>query len=168
MRYVDWVKNAEKADVENFYVLNCDQKKKQHLALLNLCFGLVLLAFQLGAGFLNQSSSRTAWIFYPYILAFLPLAYFFFGAYHFFFCSPALSQKQYSASLSRCKHSMRALLVLSALQILLSLLYVFLKRQTLQQALFRELLYLAFLLLQTAITVAYSVFFNKNLINTPV
>lgn len=169
MRYVDWVKNAETPDEENFYVLPYSEAEKKRIAVFNLLWTLSFLLVQTGAGLLNQSSSRTFWIFYPYVLAFVPVVYAVWGACSFFSCSASLSKKQYVSSLSRCKHSVTALLVLSVLQIVLSVVYLILHRSALvTEGLIRELLYLGCMVLMCALCVLYGIFFNKNLMNNAV
>ena len=82
-RYKNWIKNAETPDENDYVVLPYDEKKKRRVALIHLCFCFLFIALQIVGGLVNQASSRTAWIFYPYIVLFLPIVYFAFGASSF-------------------------------------------------------------------------------------
>ena len=194
-RYKNWIKNAETPDEKDFFILPFDQKKKHKMALVNLCFCFLFIALQIAAGLVNQASSRTAWIFYPYIVLFLPVAYFAFGAVTFVGLSAAsaevdaanaddasdvpqkngadgsyfqgglsLSRKEWEKSLARCKHSGVTLLVLSALNVLLELVYIFTHMRTAPEAgnISREVLYLAVLVCLVLVSVGYGIFFDRS------
>ncbi len=168
IRYKIWIKNAETPDEKDFFVLPNDKKKKRKGALINLCFCFLFIALLVAAGLVNQSSSRTAWIFYPYIVLFLPAAYFAFGACAFASLSLAaetgqgrdsLSRKEWEKSLARCKHSGGALLVLSGINALLEIVFIVLHRN---DGIMRDFVYLGVLLCIILVCVLYGIYFDRN------
>ena len=70
----------------DYYILPFDKDKKKKTGLVNLGFALALMAVQIAAGMVNQDSSRTFWIVYPYLFVFLPAIYFLIGAVSFWGC----------------------------------------------------------------------------------
>ena len=166
-RYKNWVKNAEAPDEEDFCVLPFGADEKRKKALVNLGFSFVFLLLQIVAGSLNPSSSRTVWIFYPYIVVFLPIAYFFSGALFFMKATERLSRKVWEKSLARCRHSGVALLVLAAVNALLELVFILLNRGEFSGWGFasgagRDVAYFAVFLCMTAVCVLYGIFFDRS------
>ncbi|MCR4940516.1 MAG: hypothetical protein K5930_10495 [Treponemataceae bacterium] len=184
-RYKNWVKSAERPDEADFLVLPFGVAEKRRKAVLNITFCILLLFLQIFGGSLNQSSSRTAWIFYPYVILFLPIAYFFSGALFFFKVSESLSRKEWEKSLARCKHSGIALLVLSALNAVLELVYIILNRgalfasasgalsgalpgvkagETLAGGIsgLMDIIYLAVFIFMSLVCLLYGIFFDRN------
>ena len=168
LRYKNWIKQAETPDEKDFFILPYDEKKKRKGALINLCFCFIFLLLQIAAGLINQSSSRTAWIFFPYIMIFLPIAYFFAGAYTFVAIksdvestqnSFSLSRKEWEKSLARCKHAGSALLVLSGINALLEIVFIVLHRNDI---ITRDIVYLGVLLCMAAMCALYGIFFDRN------
>lgn len=184
-RYKNWVKNAETPDEPDFLVLPFSPSQKRKKSIENLLFCLLLLFLQILGGVLNPSSSRTAWIFYPYVIVFLPIVYFFSGAGSFFKLSEKLSRKEWEKSLARCKHSGIVLLVLSVINALLELVYIILNRgqlfarasADLSNALpgvnaggtlanggsgLMDIIYLAVFISMSLVCVLYGIFFDRN------
>ena len=168
LRYKNWIKKAETPDEKDFFILPYDEKKKRKGAFINLCFCLIFLLLQIAAGLINQSSSRTAWIYFPYILIFLPIAYFFAGAYSFVAIKSdtestqnriSLSRKEWEKSLARCKHAGSALLVVSCINALLELVYIVLHRN---ENIAKDFLYLGVLILIAAGCVLYGIYFDRS------
>ena len=58
--------------IGDIYVLPFDEKKKKQTNRVTLGFAAAMVAIQLLAGMMNQDSSRTFWIVYPYLFIFLP------------------------------------------------------------------------------------------------
>ena len=177
LRYKNWIKNAETPDEKDFFIIPYDEKKKRKIALINLYFCFLFLLLQILAGLMNQSSSRTAWIFFPYILLFLPIAYFFFGATTFITVPKknsvmtidqeteheqsciSLSRKEWEKSLARCKHSGFALLAISCINALLEFVYIVLHRN---DGITKDFLYLAVLIVMAAMCALYGIFFDRS------
>ena len=168
LRYKNWIKNAETPDEKDFFILPYDEKKKRKGAFINLCFCFIFLLLQIAAGLINQSSSRTAWIFFPYISIFLPIAYFFAGAYMFVAIKPdtesepnsiSLSRKEWEKSLARCKHAGSALLVVSGINAILEIVYIVIHRN---DGIAKDFLYLGILLCMAALCSLYGIFFDRN------
>ena len=163
-RYKNWIKNAETPDESDYFVLPDDGKKRRKGALMNLCFCFLFIALLVAAGLVNQSSSRTAWIFYPYIVLFLPAVYFAFGACAFASLvlvrhNVSLSRKEWEKSLARCKHSGGALLVLSGINALLEIVFIVLHRN---DEIVRDIVYLGVLLGLTFGCVLYGIYFDRS------
>ncbi len=168
LRYKNWIKNAETPDEKDFFILPYGENKKRKGAFINLCFCFIYLLLQVLAGLMNHSSSRTAWIFYPYILLFLPIAYFFAGALAFASIKPdtestqnaiSLSRKEWEKSLARCKHSGVALLVLSCANSLLELVYIVLHWN---DVFTKDFLYFGILICMAATCALYGIYFDRS------
>ena len=157
MKYVNWVKKAETPDVENYHILAFDEVKRKKLAIINLLAGFLFFILIICAGVLNHPSSRTAWIFYPYISILIPAAYFTAGALAFMKCPVNLSKKQWDASLERCRHSAIVLLILCILNFLLDVIFMIIKGFNLF-----EFLYLLIFVFLILLCLIYGKFFDKN------
>ena len=160
MKYLNWVKKAETPDVENYHILACDESKRKQSAVINLISGFVFFIMIFGAGILNHPSSRTAWIFYPYISTMIPAVYFIAGALAFMKCTVNLSKKQWDSSLGRCSHSAIALLILCILNLILDVIFIIIHSKTGFN--FWEIIYLLIFVILTLLCIVYGKFFDKN------
>ncbi len=124
-----------------YYVLPFDEKGKKKRSWINIGAVFLLFAIWLMAGLLNQDSSKTFWIVYPYLFILLPLGYMLMGAVSFFGAPLRMQNAQYQTSLARLKHSCIGAMCLSGLSALLDIIYIFTHWGDI--ALARELLYLA-------------------------
>lgn len=163
MKYLNWVKNAETPDQKNFLILPYDEKKKKRYAVMNFAFGILLLILLVSAGVLNHPSSRTAWIFYPYILNFIPLGHFFAGAFLFMKFPVNLSKKQWDSSLARCKHSAAGLLIFFSLNFLLDVIFLITHRKNGFNAF--EFIYILIFAVMILVIIFYSKFYDKRFVN---
>lgn len=55
-----------------YYILPFTEQEKKKSNWLNMAFAAVLLILQVAAGMVNQDSSRTFWVLYPYLFTFPP------------------------------------------------------------------------------------------------
>lgn len=163
MKYANWVKKAVTPDVENYHILPYDEAKRKRFALINLLYGGVFFILIFCAGIINHPSSRTAWIFYPYILIMIPAAYFFAGALAFMKCPVNLSKKQWESSLARCKHSAAGLLILSVIHLILEVIFIIVHRA--DGVFGKEAVYLSLFSVMIFICIIYGKFFDKKLVN---
>lgn len=160
MKYQNWVKKIEAPDELNFCVLPYDSKLKKLISIKNAFFSLILFSLQLCAGFINQTSSHYFWIFYPYILAFLPCVYFLTGAYSLFGLNEKISKKQWDKSLGRCRNSVLGLLIVSVLNCILEVIFIIINIKK-HEILPKECIYLLLQISIVIICIFYSKFFNK-------
>lgn len=84
--------------------------KFYYLALV-LCSGITAI----GVGFLNNPGSRVAYVAFPYVSLFLPIAFSLMGAVGFVFSGNKLEQAAYDKTKTRIHHSTVWQIVLSAL-----------------------------------------------------
>ena len=56
-----------------YYILPFSEKEKKKTNWINMAFAAILLVLQVVAGMVNQDSSRTFWVLYPYLFTFLPV-----------------------------------------------------------------------------------------------
>lgn len=145
--------------IGDYYILPLDEKQKKKSNPVNIGVAALLMVIQIGAGMVNQDSSRTFWIVYPYLFIFLPLAYMAVGAVSY--CSdPLRMQKaQYETGLARIRRSCIGASVLTVISAVLDVVYIFLHRADVR--LDRELLYLLCHILFLAATFLYGRYYNK-------
>lgn len=133
-RYKNWIKNAETPDEPDYHLLPYDEKTKGKVAAINFFFCVLMLLIQIAEGFVNQSSSRTYWVFFPYVFVFLPLAYLLAGSVSFFGMPVALSRKQWEKSLGRMKRSCIGVMIVDGISAVAELVYLIVYRTTLWNA----------------------------------
>ena len=78
-----------------YYILPFTEQEKKKSNWLNMAFAAVLLILQVAAGMVNQDSSRTFWVLYPYLFTFLPVFYFLVGAFSYWSDPLRMQQAQY-------------------------------------------------------------------------
>ena len=57
--------------IGDYYILPLDERQKKKTNLVNIGFAAVFFLIQIAMGMVNQDSSRTFWIVYPYLFIFL-------------------------------------------------------------------------------------------------
>lgn len=145
--------------VGRFYVLPFDEKQKRRTARINLWYVLGLTAVQVLAGMMNQDSSHTFWIVYPYLFLYLPLFYAFFGVYAYSKAQVRMQSAQYRHGLVRIRRSLIGVLVLAAVNFLLDVVYMVLHRGTIRLGV--ELAYCLMFVLLIAGVVLYGRFYDR-------
>ena len=126
-----------------YFVLPYDEKVKKKNGITCLIFAVLFLIIFFAGGMINQDSSHTFWIVFPYLFIFLPAAYNLIGAISFLNLNIKMERAQYDGSIIRMKHSARGLLILGMLNIFLDCIYIFINRNTLN--FLREFIYLLFI-----------------------
>lgn len=127
--------------VGRHFTLLVDEKRKKQYAWVNYVVAAAFFALELLAGMLNPDSSRTAWIVFPYMFLFLPMAYMMLGAYAFWGAPLSMQHSEYQNSLVRLRKSCIAILVLGGVNILLDFLFIVIHFSELH--FYKEIIYLA-------------------------
>ena len=145
--------------VGDYYILPLDKEGKKKTNWVNTGFAAVLILIQTAAGMVNQDSSRTFWIVYPYLFIFLPLAYLFIGAVSYWSDPLKMQKAQYETGLARMKRSCIGSAVLMIISAALDVVYIFLHHAEIRMG--RELLYLLCHILFLAAAFSYNRYYNK-------
>lgn len=145
--------------VGDYYVLPFDEGKKKKTGLENMLFSILLFVIQLVEGMLNQDSSRTFWIVYPYLFVFLPLAYMILGSVSYFGVPLKMQKAHYEMSLARIHRSCIGAMVLVVISALLDLIYIIVNRSSIRLGM--ELLYLVLHVLFFAVAFAYGKYYDR-------
>lgn len=142
-----------------YYILPLTQEQKKKSNYCNMGFGLLLLAIQLAAGMVNQDSSRTFYIMFPYLFTLLPVFYFLLGAFSYW-SDPVKQQKaQYETGLARMKRSAMGSMVMNGISVILDIVYMILHRGNMQTL--RELIYLGLLIAYIVAAFCYGRYYDK-------
>ena len=145
--------------VGDYYVLPLDKAGKRKSNLANLGFAAVLMLIQVAAGMVNQDSSRTFWIVYPYLFIFLPLAYLFVGVFSSWGDPVRMQKAQYETGVARMRRSSIGAMALSAFSAVLDAVYMLLHHGEIRMG--RELLYLSCHILFLSAAFLYGAYYNK-------
>lgn len=124
----------------DMYVLPFDTKQKRRTGMVNLGFSLLFAVLFAAGGMVNQDSSHTFWIVFPYIFLFLPVGYFFLGAVSYFGTPVRMERAAYDGSLQRLRHSCLGAMVTAVISAALDVLYLGLYHNTIRVD--RECMYL--------------------------
>lgn len=143
----------------DYYILPFEKKQKRRTNLANIGFTGLLWAIQIAAGMVNQDSSRTFWIVYPYLFLYLPLAYLFLGAVTYLEVSLRMQKVHYETGVTRIQRSLKGAMVLSGICIVLGLAYMILHYREIQIG--RELIYLLCHCLFLSVAFLYARYYNR-------
>ena len=144
-----------------YHELDFDAKTKKVLALKCLFFGILMGVFLVIPGLLNQPSSRSLSVCLSYVIMYLPLILFFFGALSFMSSGTMLTRKAYDKSLRRMRDSAAAFIVISVISLLIALVW-FIKNKG-GEAPLKEVVYMGLHVPQIAVGVVYGKFYNRKL-----
>lgn len=144
------------------YVLDMTKKEKRRCALRHLLYTLCAMLIHVAIGMINQPSSRTAWVVYPYLIVFLPLAYAVMGAFTFRSAGCRMSSIQYHEGILRIRRSLLAVFILEVIGIVLEIVFIVLHFG--QIPLLREVIYIAFHIPQLVLIVAYSRYYDQTFV----
>lgn len=139
--------------VGRYYILPMTeiQKKKTnwfHAGFMSAFFVLLILA-----GLVNQDSSHTAWIVFPYLFLFLPSGYMAVGTFSYWNVHVRMQLSEYENSLMRLKKSCIAILVLSVFNILLDSIFLILHFSEINAR--KEGFYMLWLILLVILSIFY-------------
>lgn len=143
----------------DYYVLPFDEKQKKRTGICNVLGVGLLLAVQIAEGLLNQDSSRTFWIVYPYLFTLLPLAYMIAGAVRYFEVPLRMQKAHYETSLLRIRHSCIGTMVLAGISAVLDIVYMLVHRGAFHMG--RELCYLGCHVVYLVAAAAYGRYYDR-------
>lgn len=143
----------------DYYILPFNKEEKRKTNLANTGFTAVLMAIQIVAGIVNQDSSRTFWIVYPYLFIFLPLGYLLLGVVSYFGDPLRMQKAQYETGIARIRRSLCGASVLAAGSGLLTMVYMVLHRGDIHLG--KELLYLLCHCLFLTAAFLYGRYYNR-------
>ncbi|KIR03405.1 hypothetical protein P261_02220 [Lachnospiraceae bacterium TWA4] len=147
----------------NIYVLNMNQEEKKKSARGNLIYVTGIAILHIAAGFLNQPSSRTFYVVYPYLIVFLPLIYAFLGVVTYYSATTRMSGRQYREGIQRIRRSLLGIMVLKVIGMLLDIVYLI--RNFYQGFMEMEIIYLAFHILVIFGIILYGRYYDKTFTN---
>jgi hypothetical protein len=145
--------------IGDYYVLPFDEKQKKKTGMYNLLGAVLLLAVQIVAGLVNQDSSRTFWIVYPYLFTFLPLAYLVAGAVRYLEAPLRMQKAHYETSIARIKHSCIGTMVLAGFSVVLDIVYMLLHHDAIHMG--RELCYLGCHIFYLFLAAVYGRYYDR-------
>lgn len=145
--------------IGNYYELPFDESQKKKTNWINLGFAVGFLIMMIFAGLVNQDSSRTFWVLFPYIFLFLPSAYMAIGAFSYWSVPLKMERADYIGSVIRLRHSATAIIVLSSINIILDFVFILLYHETVQIG--KELIYMAGLAIMLAMGIFYGICYDK-------
>ena len=143
----------------SYYELPYDEKQFKKNKITCLIFSIMFLLIYLMAGYVNTDSSKTAWIVFPYLFIFLPIAFDIFAVINLFGLKSRMERAGYEASILRLKNSSIAIIVLTILNIVLDLIFIILNRYTLNFVL--EISYIVLLLILIISVIAFGKKYDK-------
>ena len=138
--------------IGDYYILPLDERQKKKTNLVNIGFAAVFFLIQIAMGMVNQDSSRTFWIVYPYLCIFLPVAS--------YWSDPLRMQKaQYETGIARMRRSCIGAAFLAVFSAVLDVIYMLQHLGSIRLG--RELLYLLCHILFLAAAFLYGKYYNK-------
>ncbi len=143
----------------DYYILPFNMERKKKTNLVNVGFSMLLLGILTAAGMVNQESSRTFWIVYPYIIIFLPLGYMILGAVSYLGAPLRMQKAHYETGLARINHSLKGTMALSAVCVILTIVYIILHFGSV--SLGREFAYISFHCLFLSVAFLYDRYYNR-------
>ncbi len=141
------------------YRLPYDHKQKRKNSLICIVYSLCELLIFVLAGLINQDSSRTFWIVFPYLFLFLPITFQLLGAINLILSDDIMAEKSFNNSLGRIKTSARLLIVLSVLNLVLDIVFILFHFG--QIAISSEIIYLVCIVLIIIASIVFGFIFDK-------
>ncbi len=154
----DMLRNKYKQEEIQTYVLPFDEKAKIKTNWITIGFALLMAAAQIGIGLVNQDSSRTFWIVYPYLFMFLPAAFMIVGAVSYMDAGVSMPTPQYDGSIRRMHRSALGILVMDGISAVCDVIYMVLYHSRIRIG--AELVYLLGHLVLAAIVIAYAKYYD--------
>lgn len=144
--------------IGDIYVLPFDEKKKKQTNRVTLGFAAAMVAIQLLAGMMNQDSSRTFWIVYPYLFIFLPTAYMLIGAISYTEATTRMQRPQFDGSIRRMHRSAIGALVICSISAVCDMIYIIMNHSSMHMG--REIMYLICHIVFIAVGVCYGKYYD--------
>ena len=142
-----------------YYILPFSEKQKKKTNWINMTFAVILLALQVAAGMVNQDSSRTFWVLYPYLFTFLPVFYFLVGAFSYWSDPLRMQKAQYETGIARMKRSCIGSMVMTIISVILDIVYMVIHRGDMQTG--KEFLYTGVLIFYIIVCVCFGVYYDR-------
>lgn len=146
--------------VGEYYILPFSQEKKKKTGLYNILFAVAIFIVHLGAGLLNQQSSRTAWIVYPYLFGFVPMGYMLGGALGYWKSPLKMQRVQYETGIERMRRSCIGIFIFTGLGIILDIVFMALHHNELAWQ--REIMYLLCHITIFGISLLFTRYYSRN------
>ena len=108
----------------SYYELPYDEKQFKKNKIVCLIFSVMFLLIYMVAGFINPDSSKTAWVVFPYIFIFLPIAFNILGVVNLFTLKTRMERSGYEESIIRMKNSSLTIMVLAIINILIDIIFI--------------------------------------------
>lgn len=131
--------NGKYSYVGSYYTLPINEEEKKKTAIMNFVFFVLFGVLEVAIGMINPDSSRTAWVIFPYIFLFLPIAYFFIGAYTYVGLPVKMEHAAYRGSIVRMRRSAMGIIILAIVNIIADVVFMIIYRNSLNWA--REIIY---------------------------
>ncbi len=143
-----------------FYKLDINETDLKKMKRYNFYYFLGMFAFWLLAGLVNQDSSRTFYVLFPYYFIFLPVIYFGYGAFNFSGLLANMDGVAYDGSIRRMHRSGLGIIIWTGINILLDIIYIILNFHTANIG--KEIIYAVCLVGVIVVGVLYGKFYDKS------
>lgn len=130
--------------------------KHSHVSML---ISIIIIALFIFAGIINPDSSRTFWIVFPYIFLILPIGFNFLGCFYLNSLEMTFDSVAYNQSIGRIRHSSEGIIVLSLINIVLDIIFIITKLNSIN--ILMELCYLFILILILGTTIFFGYLYGK-------
>jgi hypothetical protein len=122
-----------KKNIQNdnrFYKLDINEIEKKKSNRMNWCYFAGMLFFWVMAGLVNQDSSRTFYVLFPYYFIFLPIIYFGYGVLNLSGLSNVMDGVAYDGSIRRMHRSGLGIIIWTGINVLLDIIYIIINFKT--------------------------------------
>ncbi len=142
-----------------YYKLDINETEKKKANRWNLIYFAGMFCFWLLAGLVNQDSSRTFYVLFPYYFIFLPIIYFGYGVLNFWTLSSDMDGVAYDGSIRRMHRSGLGIIIWTGINVLLDIIYIILNFQTANIG--KEIIYCIFLIGIIVVGFFFAKFYDK-------
>lgn len=143
----------------NFYNIYRKDIEIKKVKERNWLYFLGIVIFWLLAGLVNQNSSRTFYVLFPYYFIFLPIIYFGYGMINFSSLSKNIDEAAFYGSIRRIHRSGLGIIVFTGVTILLDIIYIIFNFKTTN--LRKEMCFCILLSGILVVGVSFAKFYNK-------
>lgn len=147
-------------DDNRFYKLDINEADKKKANVWNWIYFAGMFVFWLLAGLVNQDSSRTFYVLFPYYFIFLPIIYFGYGAVNFSGLQAVMDGVAYDGSIRRLHRSGLGIIIWTGINVLLDIIYIILNFQTAN--ILKEIIYCVCLIGIMIVGFMFAKFYDKN------
>lgn len=147
-------------DDNRYYKLDINETEKKKIKVQNWLYFLGMFFFWIMAGLVNQDSSRTFYVLFPYYFIFLPIIYFGYGVLNFSGIAVVMDGVAYDGSIRRMHRSGLGIIIWTGINILLDIIYIIVNFQTAN--LLKEIIYIVLLSGVIVVGSMFAKFYDKN------